>query len=429
MKVRFLLICTAVLLFSAACSALNREPVPVSFMVFGDPAERDAYIELVNSFNESQSDIAVEVIHIPSQGDYLTRLTTDFAAGTPPDISLLNYRRIGTFASQGALEPIGPYLDDSDVLDPEDFYPITLEAFTWQGTVTCLAQNVSSLAVYYNADLFDAAGLPYPDDKWTWDDFVATAKALTLDTNGDGTVDQYGLGVEPVFYRLVPFVWQNRGVIVDDNQNPSRLTITRPPSLEAFQWFVDLRLVHGVVPTREEEASQDSESRFIAGTTAMYLNSRRPTPSFREIEAFTWDVAPLPNGVTSAGILHSDGYCLSSASEHKDEAWTFIEYANSVEGQTIIAGTGRTVPSLIEVAESAAFLETDEPPSRSQVWLDQAAVLQYVPLVGTWQEIEGTADEEIERAFYGDITVQEAATLMTQRTEEYFLLAQSTPTP
>jgi multiple sugar transport system substrate-binding protein len=178
------------------------------------------------------------------------------------------------------------------------------------------------------------------------------------------------------------------------------------------------------VPTREEEASQDSESRFVAGTTAMFLDSRRGTPTYREIESFTWDVAPLPTGERQAGILHSDAYCMSASTENKDAAWTFIEFANSVEGQTLIAASGRTVPSLISVAESDVFLEPDEPPSRSYVWTETASILRRVPLVSTWEEIEGTAGEEIERAFYGDITAEEAATLAVQRTEEYFLLGQ-----
>jgi multiple sugar transport system substrate-binding protein len=293
----------------------------------------------------------------------------------------------------------------------------------------CIPQNISSLVVYYNADLFDAAGVPYPADDWNWDDFVATAKALTRDLDGDGTIDQYGLGIEPSLFRLAPFVWQNRAPIVDNDARPARLTLTRPPSLAALQWFVDLRQVHGVAPGRQEEVSQDSESRFIAGTTAMYLNSRRGTPTYREIESFTWDIAPLPVGQAEAGILHSDAYCLSRTAADKAAAWTFIEYANSVEGQTIIASSGRTVPSLISVANSPAFLSTDQPPSRSYVFIENTDVLRRVPVISTWQEIENVASEEIERAFYGEITAEEAANLAFLRTEEYFLIADYAAAP
>lgn len=398
-------------------------------MVFGDPAEFNAYRDLVDAFHERHDDVHVELTHIPSPREYRTRLSTEYAAGSPPDISLMNYRRYAAFAANDLLEPLGPYLAQSELINEKDFYPVALEGFYWQGQLVCIPQNISSLIIYYNQDLFDAAGIPYPGDQWTWSDFVETARALTRDLDGDGTIDQYGVGIEPSLLRLAPFVWQNDAPIVDNPQNPRRTTLTRPPSLEAFQWFVDLYQVHGVVPSRIEEEAQDSESRFLAGTTAMYFNSRRGTPTYREIDKFTWDVAPLPMNKTEAGILHSDAYCLSATTENKDAAWTFIEFANSVEGQTIIAGSGRTVPSMISVAESDAFLESNQPPARSHLFIDAASQLKLVPVLSTWEEIESIADQEIERAFYGDITVEEAAQLIFQRTEEYFLLGKGQNSP
>lgn len=406
-------------LFITGC---NTSPASdtVRFMVFGDPAEFAAYEQLVAAFEESHATIDIALTHIPSQNDYRQRLATEFAAGTPPDVSLMNYRRYANFAANELLEPLGPYLNDSELIQPADFFPITLEAFTWQGTVMCIPQNISSLVVYYNEDLFDAAAVPYPADDWTWEDFLSAALALTQDTDGDGQTDQYGLGIEATLFRLAPFVWQNGGEIVDDPANPAQVALTRLPAQQALEWFTALQTVHHVVPTRIEEASLDSESRFLAGTTAMYLNSRRGTPTYREIEAFTWDIAPLPRGVEQAGILHSDAYCLAAATPNKDAAWTFVEFANSAEGQQIIAHSGRTVPSLIEVAESAAFLDPSLPPARSRVFLDTIHALRLVPIISTWEEIEIVASEEIERAFYGDITALDAGRLARDRTEEYF---------
>lgn len=409
------------LLLLAGCDETAQEVV--TFMVFGDPAERQAYLELVTAFEEAHPEINVEVTHIPSPRDYRTRLATEFAGGTPPDVSLMNYRRYGSFAASGLLEPIGPLLAESELIQESDFYEITLEPFMWHRELMCLPQNISSLVVYYNKDLFDVAGVAYPQAGWSWDDFLATAVTLTQDLDGDGRSDQYGLGVDPSLFRLIPFVWQNDAPIVDDPIFPKRLTLTRPPSLEALEWFVALQTVHGVVPDRLAEASQDSESRFVAGTVGMFLNSRRGTPAYRQIEAFDWDVAPLPQGKVAAGILHSDAYCLSAQTENKGAAWTFIEFANSVPGQTIIAGSGRTVPSLRAVAQSEAFLEGGKRPLNSHVWLDIIPTLRTVPVMSTWQEVESVASQEIERAFYGDITPEEAATLSFTRTEEYFQLA------
>lgn len=412
------------LLLVAACTS-DPERREVSFMVFGDPAEYNAYRELVDVFNQTQEDVQVVLTHVPAPREYRTRLVTEFAAGSPPAVTLMNYRRYAAFAANVQLEPVGPFLEGSEIIKLDDFYEAATGAFMWQGALMCLPQNISSLVVYYNQDLFDEAVVPFPTDKWSWAEFLATAKALTQDLDGDGAVDQYGLGIDPSLFRLAPFVWQNNGPLVDDLNRPSRLTLTRPPSLEALTWFTDLHNRHGVVPGRVEEASLDSESRFKAGTTAMFLNSRRGVPSYREIESFAWDVAPLPNGRSSAGILHSDAYCLSATAPDKEAAWSFIEFANSVTGQTIIAHSGRTVPSLKAVASSAAFLNPGQSPARAEVFLNNAPILRRVPVISTWQEIEAVASEEIERAFYGDISPEEAARLSFQRTEEYFLRAES----
>src|SRR5688572_7213030 len=203
-------------------SETAQAPATVSFMVFGDPAELAAYETLVAAFEEAHPAIDVELLHVPSQADYRQRLGTDFAAGTPADVVLINYRRYAPFAERGVLEPLEPYLEQSTLISEEDFYPETLEPFRYNGQIMCIPQNLSSLVVYYNKNLFDEAGVPYPADDWSWEQFLQTAQALTKDTDGDGAMDQYGLGTEASIFRVAPFIWQNGGELVDDPANPTR---------------------------------------------------------------------------------------------------------------------------------------------------------------------------------------------------------------
>jgi multiple sugar transport system substrate-binding protein len=411
----FLLIAAIVL---GGCSQAGQNKI--SFMVFGDPAELAAYQTLVDAFQTRYPDIEVELRHVASQGDYQKQLVTAFSAGAEPDVMLINYRRFLQFAAPGGLEAVGPYLDQSEVVHAADFYPQALEAFQWDGKTWCVPQNISSLVVYYNRALFDAAGMAYPKAGWTWDDFLNTARALTRDLDGDHQIDQYGAGISPELFRLAVFIWQNGGDLVDDLQKPTRLTLDSPEALDAFQWFVDLQLSEHVVPDAAGEQTESSEDRFMNGRTAMFFNSRKGVPTYRTISALNWDVAPLPVGVSAAGILHSDAYCMSAGAEDKESAWTLIEFANSVEGQTIMAGTGRTVPSLIRVAESPAFLDPQQLPASSQVFLDAIPLLRRVPLLPRWPTIEEAASSEIERAFYGQVTVQEAAQTAISTTFPYF---------
>lgn len=413
-----LVLAALMLLGLSGCGGANQHTI--SFMVSGDTAELAAYQTLVTAFEAEHPQTGINLQHIPSEGEYRQRLAAGFSSGEAPDVMLINYRRFGTFADQGGLEPLTDYLAGSQLIAASDFYPAALDAFQWQQDLWCIPQNVSSLVVYYNRDLFDAAGVPYPAGDWTWVDFLATAQALTRDLDGDGQIDQYGVGLEPNLIRLAPFIWQNGGRLVDDQANPTRLTLDEPAALDAFLWFADLQVKHHVVPDAVAEAAETSESRFLNGTLGMLFDSRRGVPTYRTITSFAWDAAPLPRGRQQASILHSDGYCMAATVKDKDAAWTFIEFANSPAGQTIIAQTGRTVPSLIAVAESDAFLEPTQSPANSRVFLDALSVMRRTPVMSTWIAIEETAGAEIERAFYGQIPVEEAISLAIERTQTYF---------
>jgi multiple sugar transport system substrate-binding protein len=380
----------------------------VSFMVFGDPPELSAYQAVVDAFEVHQPSVAVEVIHIPSQTDYRTRLAQDFAAGSPADILLINVRRYADLAKAGALELLGPRLAASPLIKETDFFAETMEPFKFNGVLTCMPLNVSSPVIYYNKELFDGTGVPYPAAGWTWTDLLEKAQRLTRDTDADGAPDQYGLGVDAALQRVTPFVWQNGGDIVDDPLRPTMLTLDSPAAREALQWFIDLQIAHHVVPPPDEERSQSHEERVLAGGLAMYMDSRRVVPTIREAAAFDWDVAALPQGKARASILHSDGYCIPAASPVRDAAWALVEFASSVEGQTILARSGRSVPSMKSVAQSGAFLDPSVKPVNSQVFLDAIPGIRSVPLVAGWPEIEANVGKQLEGAFHGLISLDEA---------------------
>jgi len=427
-------VAAVVTLLGTLAPAAAQEPLSgeLSFGFWGDPTEAGAYEAIVAAFEDENPGIDVQIEYVPNATDFYTRLATGYAAGLAPDVFLINYRRYGQFAARDALVPIGPLLEASEILDEEDYYPQPLEAFQFNGELMCLPQNLSSLVVYYNRDLFDAASVPYPEAGWTWDDFLAAAKALTIDIDGDGLTDQHGLGVENSLIRFTPFIWQAGGELVDDLDRPTTLTIDTPEAREGIQFFIDLSLVHKVVPTEAEVLAISDEDRFINGTTAMLLQSRRVVPTLRQIQSFTWDVAPLPQHEEAAGILHSDAYCMSATTENQAAAWTFIEFANGPDGQQIAARVGRTVPSLKAVAESPIFLGprggvatgTDfdrfAPPASARVYLDTVPQIRRVPSISTWPEVEEAFQNTLGRAFYGEVPLEDAIAIAKARSEQAF---------
>jgi multiple sugar transport system substrate-binding protein len=429
----------ALALMAASCGGGEADTgaagASIRFLVFGEPEELKAYRQLIDAFGERESHVRVQLVEASDRDDLIARLSTSFAGGSPPDVFLINYRFYGQFASKGVLEPLEERVNASNVFEPDDFYPQALEAFRWNRELTCLPQNISSLVVYYNRSLFRRYAVQVPRAGWTWTDFVTTAARLTRDRAGQPVRGQepelgavtpvvYGLGLEPTLIRIAPFVWSNGGRLVDDERRPTRLTLEEPSALQALKEFLELRSVYGVVPTDAEVEAEDDESRFANGRLAMLLSSRRSTPTFRTITSFDWDVAPLPRWQRPAGILHSDAYCLTTASDEKEAAWGFIEFANSPEGQRIVARTGRTVPSLKSVSRSDAFLDPAAMPRNSRVFLDGIPTIRRVPTVSTWPEIEDAAEGILENGLYLGQSAQQVAREVDRVTRPIFARAE-----
>lgn len=425
-----------VLACGTACSGASSTAGAVQVMLFGDPEELAAYRTLIDAYHKQSGDKRVELVEASDRADLIARLSTSIAGGKPPDVFLMNYRYYGQFAAKNAITPLDERLGTgAGQLDATELYPEALEAFQWRGKQLCLPQNVSSLVVYYNRALFDRFGVPAPKPGWTWNDLVATAQAMTRDAAGvpiqggesdaGSPVATWGLGVEPTLIRIAPFVWSAGGDIVDDPDKPTRLTFDDPVAREALRQFIDLRVAYGVVPTDQEVEAQDDETRFANGGLAMLLSSRRLTPTLRAVDGLDWDIAPLPVVREPVGILHSDGYCVTSASGRQDAAWDFVRYALGPDGQRIIAGTGRTVPSNMAVSRSAAFLDPTKAPRNAQVFLDAIGTIRRTPTISTWPEIEDVTNGILENGLYRGDSLDTVVTELDEQTKPLFARAES----
>lgn len=437
-----LLLLTLVVAPLAAQHVNAQDATEIRFAFWGDPAEEAAYTAVVDSFEATHPDIEVTIDYTPGQGDFYRKIASDFAAGSPPDVYLTNYRQFGQYAGAGGLAPIQSHIDASEAISEDDYYSLSLDAFRFgeHDDLYCLPQNISSLVIYYNEDMFTEAGVPLPEDGWSWDTFVAAAQDLTQDTDGDGAIDQYGVVVDPSMYRMVSFIWGAGGEVVDDTANPTTLTIDTPEAIDGLTKFISLGASgYNVVPSEEEVAAEDDQDRFMRGGAGMYIQSRRPVPTLREIENFSWNVTSLPVLNEAATVLHSDAFCMAAGTDNADAVWTFIEYAGSQEGQLLMAETGRTVPSMISVSESDVFLqgapleaeiaspalssETIEaqPPANSQVYLDNIKVMHRLPSTSTWTEVEDAFNAEFDRSLYiEDFDIAAAAAAAIANSEDAF---------
>ena len=383
---------------------------PITFQVTGDPEETRVYRELAEIY-QRETGREVEVVEVPERDVHLAKLATSFSAGRPPDVFLINYRHMGGLAARGAIDPAGPRVDGSEAFAREDFYPLPLQAFEFGGELQCVPQNASSLAVYYNVDAFREAGVPAPRPSWSYEQFAAAAAKLT----GDG---RHGVGIDVSLIRTAPWIWGAGGELVDDEESPTRLLLDTPEGRRGLERLLALRR-NGWSPTADEADAKPVDERFLDGSVAMFMSSRRDVPLLRSITGFEWDVAPFPTAAEPASVLHSDGFCMAKGAD-AEAAWDWIEFALGPEGQEVLARSGRSVPSLRSVAESPAFLDPGDPPTSSQVFLEALEHMHRLPTTENWVELEQRADDVLTELYYGRLSMDEALERLARETDGKF---------
>ena len=326
----------------------------ITYLMWGSPQEAEAWKVVVQGFEALNPDIKVTV-EVADWDSYWEKLRVQMAGGTPPDVFAMDAPLYRDWQSRDVLLNLAPYLDaDPALLD--GVYPITMEAYKTADGIFGLPRDFQTIVLYYNKDMFDAAGLAYPDDTWTYADLRANAAKLTLDKDGDGTSDQWGFWDGG--YDLEPFwgslVWAHGGEIVD--LAAGKTLINSAEALAGFQVLADMWLVDKSMPT-EQQLAQYGWDGFLSGVSAMGVSGHWSVPEYSAV-TFKWDIAPMPIGPAGRATgVNSAGFVIAKDSQNPDAAWEFVKYAFSDAGQTELAKIGLAIPVRQSVAESPAYLD------------------------------------------------------------------------
>lgn len=274
----------------------------------GEGESRELQELVLDKINASQDEF--DIIHEPAPADYYTKVQTALAAGTGADLIWLSQEWIAGFASRGALLDITDLVSEVDApaAQMDQYFPDILKTAQYQGRLYGLPWISQPVVLYYNPKLFDEAGLPYPDESWDWDKFMEMAQALTKDTDGDGTPDQYGFtltGWPPIHM----FIWQAGGEVITPDLQSS--PIDSPEAVEGAGFYASMIYNTECCPAEETIAEQGFSEMFKAGKVAMFMGGAADTfegldvvgasvvPSGPANRAtFAWTAATVVNAAT-----------------------------------------------------------------------------------------------------------------------------------
>ncbi len=371
----------------------------MSFFAYDNP---EVEADVVEAFEAANPNITVELEMVPFS-DIFTKFTTLMAGGEAPDVISLNFENSRQFAALGALEPLDSYIA-SDGYDMSMYYDNTVAMYNVEGVQYALPATFSNVVLFYNKTLFDNAGLDYPSKDWTDDDLMAAGEALTVDENGDGLMDTFGYAL--AWWPMYLYLYE-ADVLTEDG---TACALTTSEAIAGLEKMVELQGEGGIAPSRESLAAQSDWDMFIAGRLAMFPVGPWGVQPFNDsITDFEWDIAHHPAFETQATFLFGNSYAISSSSENKDAAWTFLKFATGPEGSMIRQKGKYEISPVREVAESE-FLASlaGSPPENAIVFMEAVNYAVTPPAHPRWSEIHDAIWPELELALLGEISVEEA---------------------
>ena len=341
-----------VLVALASCApGTEPQPEPVTLTILLLPApwlpDRAAeYQQLAEAFHEANPDITVQLKSVALEELPQDPTEADFLASPEwgVDILLTSADLLPALVQAGLVRDLQPAIDAGQALQADGLPGPVLDLLRWQGSVYGLPVEVDPWVLFYNRDLFDAAGVSYPSAGWRWDEFLTTARAL-----GASQAVRFPFGSSGV--QVTPFVYQNGGALVDNPLTPRAATLLDPATVEAVRWYANLALTEGVMPTPADltgyatevgrrqtivragtetetavaQAQADLEQAIASGEVAMWLGQLSGRGGRWERWDFAWGLVPLPAGHQAATIASAQACFVTAHSKHPEQAWQWME--------------------------------------------------------------------------------------------------------
>jgi multiple sugar transport system substrate-binding protein len=390
-----LIILTLVLATAPFQRATAQDTVTVSYFTFSAaPDHIEDLDKMVALFEAANPGIKVKVETAP-YADYFTELQTRIAGGDAPDTFELNFENFVTYASKGTL------LDLTSAVDAETaarYYPEALKAFQLDGTQYGLPASFSDVVLFYNKDMFDAAGVEYPTSDWTWAEERAAAEKLT--SADKGVWGQYA----PIsFHEFYKTAAQNGCSFFGEDGS---VTVNQPKCVEALQYMVDAQ-TNGLQPSEADMAGVSDGDMFMQGQIGMLTTGIWMFTAFQDAP-FKWDIAVEPGNTQKASHFFSNAAVVSKDTKNAEAAAKWVAFLTSdSEVAKVRVAASWELPALQDESLFQDYLALTPPDNREAVFESLDAIVT-PPVIEKQQQMQDAVQAVLDQVKAGQMTPQEA---------------------
>ncbi len=333
MRKLFAILLTLCMLFSFVSFAGAEENVTITF-AFWDNNQEPGMKAIADAYMAAHPGITVEV-QVTPWDQYWTKLeaSAQGSGEAMPDVFWMHSNQFFKYVTADKLLPLDFEYDYTP-------YPAGVTAlYNFNNVHYAVPKDYDTIALVYNKEIFDNAGIAYPDDTWTWDTLLETAKKLTDPEKGI-----YGFGApndrQSGYLNLI---YQNEGFAFEDGKSGYDQAATQ----EAIQWWVDLQKVHQVSPSQESFVDMGVDDQMQAGKLAMCFTGSWMMSSYTNNELFAdkFDLAVLPQGKTRASIYNGLGYAGAASTKYPEVVKDFIQFCGTEEANKLQAEKKAAIPA------------------------------------------------------------------------------------
>jgi len=383
----------------SATIASAAAPINLTFWNYWDGKNGEVIQSLVDKYNQSHPNVQVKNVFI-GYGDLLTKLQAGVAGGELPNVAAGDMAWVSKFVQSKSLVPLNDYIQKSNV-PLADFYPELLKIDRAGNDIVALPVSTNNLELFYNQDLFQAAGLDPNTPPKTWDELISFAQKCG---KPDGSVAGMELYTEPgegLTWQWQVYLWQAGGEFMVDNKPAFNSDAGR----KALQFFVDLIQKYKVSPLTKW-------GLFEKGAACMRIDGSWVISDLAQKAPFKWNTArvPIPTGgkpATNMGGEHI--FIFKSDPAHEAAAWDFLNYLTSTETQIEWDQQTSFMPIRDSVATNSGFLDyvkNKEP--RLIPFVENQKYAHARPGIVQYAEISDAFSKEAEKALHGTQSVADA---------------------